>query len=123
MAKKEVMVVDDEPSIVKVLEDILKTKGYKVVTAFDGDEALKKLAKSKPDLILIDFYLPTMSGRELCEKIRANSKLKDVKIAFLTAASFSPTGKKELKKLDVLDFIKKPFEYKDLLKRVNKIIK
>ena len=116
------MVVDDEPPINKVVEDILEPEGYKVVSATSGQEALDKLKKVKPNLILIDFFMPGMSGRELCEKIRADKKLKNLKVAFLTAATFSASGIKELDKMDVLDYIKKPFEYKDLVKRVKKVV-
>ena len=122
MAKKTVMIVDDEAPINKVVEDILEPEGYKVVSALSGQEALDKLKKTKVDLILIDFFMPGMSGRELCEKIRADNKLKKLKAAFLTAATLSSTGMKELDKMKVLDYIKKPFEYKDLIKRVKKMV-
>lgn len=122
MAKKTILVVDDEQPICKVVEDILKPVGYKVISVLSGQEALEELKKNKPDLILIDFYLPGMSGRELCEKIRADSNLKDIKVAFLTAATLSASGMKAIEAMNVLDFIKKPFEYKDLINRVKKMI-
>ena len=122
MAKKTVMVVDDEQPINTVVEDILKPEGYKVVAALSGEEALKKLKKVKPDLILVDFFMPGMSGRELCERIRADSKLKNIKLAFLTVATFSASGMKDLEDMGVLDYIKKPFGYKDLISSVKKII-
>ena len=115
------MIVDDEQPINKVVVDILEPEGYKVLQAMSGLEALNKLKKIIPDLILIDFFMPGMSGRELCEKIRADGKLKNLKVVFLTAATFTKSGMKELDKMDVLDYIKKPFEYKDLIKRVKKI--
>jgi len=122
LAKKTVMIVDDEPLINKVVEDILEPEGYNVVVAISGQEALNKLKKVKTDLILIDFFMPGMSGRELCEKIRSDSKLKNIKVAFLTAATFTESGIKELHNMDVLDYIQKPFEYKDLIQRVKKMI-
>lgn len=118
---KTVMIVDDEQPICKVVEDILKPEGYKVISAMSGQEALEKLKKVKPDLVLIDFFMPNMSGRELCEKIRAQDELKKLKVAFVTAATFSASGMKELEKMNVLDYIKKPFDYKDLIKRVKKM--
>ena len=96
-------------------------EGYRVVTAFSGDDALLKLKKEKPDFMLIDFFMPGMSGRELCEKIRADGRLKSIRVAFITAASFSASGMEEFKRLNVLDYIKKPFEYKDLIQRVKKL--
>jgi len=117
-----IMVVDDEAPITKVIEDILAPEGYTVVVANDGNEALEKLKSVKPDLMLIDFFMPGMSGRELAEKIRADPNLKDLKIAFITAASFSQSGEDALKSMDVLDYIKKPFDYVDLKERVKKLV-
>ena len=122
MAKKIIMIVDDEQPINKVVEDIVEPEGYNVVSALSGSEALDKLKKVKPHLILIDFFMPGMSGRELCEKIRADSKLKDLKVAFITAATFSASGRDELEKMNVLDTINKPFGYQDLIQRVKKMI-
>ena len=122
MDKKIIMIVDDELPICKVVSDVLTQEDYEVVIASSGEEALEKLKKTKPNLILIDFFMPGMSGRELCEKIRADSEFKDLKVAFITAASFSQSGEKELKNMNVLDYIKKPFDNKDLVERVRKIV-
>ena len=61
MSKKTIMVVDDESAICKVVQDILMPEGYRVITAFSGDDALHKLRKEKPDCMLIDFFMPGMS--------------------------------------------------------------
>ena len=122
MAKKLIMVVDDEPSLCKLVIDVLGGAGYKVVRALNGKECLEKLRKVKPDLILVDFFMPEMSGRELCVKIRADPKLENLKLAFLTVARFSAKGENELKRMGVLDYIQKPFDYKDLKRRVMKIV-
>ena len=66
--------------------------------------------------------MPGMSGREVCEKIRENPKTKDLKVVFLTVAKFSEAGKDALKKMKVLDYITKPFDNEDLLRRVKKVI-
>jgi len=121
MAKK-IMVVDDEEALIELLDAVLETEGYEVITATSGDECLEKLKTVKPDLILLDMMMPGMSGREVCENIRKNPKTKDLKVAFLTVAKFSETGKNVLKKMKVLDYITKPFDNDDLLKRIKKII-
>ena len=121
MAKK-IMIVDDEQDIRTVVKVILEDAGYKVETATDGPDAIEKLKKGLPDLVLIDMFMPGMSGRELCEFIRADNKLKKLKCAFLTVAEFSAAGMEELKKMKVLDYIKKPVENKDLIKRIKKMI-
>ena len=121
--KKKIMIVDDSPLILKVIEDILKPEGYDVIKAQSGDAALKMLKSIKPDLILLDFFMPGMSGREVCEKMRADSKLKNIKVVFLTAANFSQKGEMELKQMGILDNIQKPFDNKDLVDRVKKLLK
>ena len=122
MSNKKIFTIDDEEHIIKVIKDILEPEGYDIESAINAEEALEKLKSYVPDLILIDFILPGMSGRELAEKIRAESILKDTKIAFITGVSLMPAGMKELEKLNISDFIKKPFQYKDLIERVKKMI-
>jgi CheY-like chemotaxis protein len=122
MGKKKVMIVDDERNLRELISAILEPEGYEVIQAEDGEDALEKLKTIRPDLILLDMMMPGMSGREVCEKIRANEKTKDLKVVFLTVARFSELGKEELKRLKVLDYITKPFDNNDLIKRIKKII-
>lgn len=119
---KKILVVDDEKDVRNVVKVVLEDAGYKVATVSDGPNALKKLRKELRDLVLIDMFMPRMSGRELCERIRSDKKLKKLKCAFLTVAEFSDAGKEELKRMKVLDYIKKPFDNKDLARRVKKML-
>jgi len=122
MAKKRIMVVDDEESLRELLTAIMEQEGYEVIIAADGNECLKKLKTVRPDLILLDMMMPGMSGREVCEKIRQDPKTKDLKVAFLTVAKFSEAGKGTLKEMKVIDYITKPFDNSDLVKRVKKMV-
>ena len=117
---KTIMVVDDEETLRELLKAVLEAENFNVVEAVDGNDCIKKLNTVKPDLILLDMMMPGMSGRETCEKIRANQKTKNLKVIFLTVARFSETGKDTLKKMDVADYITKPFDNADLVKRVKK---
>jgi len=119
---KTIMIVDDEKDIRSAVKTVLSDAGYSVITASSGQEVLNRLAKALPDLVLIDMFMPIMSGRELCEKIREDEKLKNLKLAFLTVAEFSSSGKTELKKLKILDYIVKPFVNEDLVRRVKKMV-
>lgn len=121
MAKK-VMVVDDEPDLCETVKLLLEGKGYEVVSALSGAEALKKLRKERTDLVLIDFFMPEMTGRALVDEIRADPKLKDLKLAFLTVALFGEVGREDLQKLGILDYIQKPFDNEDLVRRVKKMV-
>src|SRR5205085_5690976 len=72
MTASRILVVDDTPSNVKLLADVLGAKGYAVVTAASGAEALEVLERHAPDLVLLDVMMPGMSGYDVCRKIRAN---------------------------------------------------
>jgi CheY-like chemotaxis protein len=121
---KKIMIVDDTVDTVGMVRKFLESEGYETMFAHNGKDALALLKKSdaKPDLILLDMFMPEMSGREVCEKIRADSDLKDLKIAFFTVAAFREKGKQMLEELDVSDYITKPFDIDDLLKRVKSIV-
>jgi CheY-like chemotaxis protein len=119
---KKIMVVDDEESLIELVKAVLEHEGFDVIPAMNGEECLEKLGMVKPDLILLDMMMPGMSGREVCEKIRENPSTKDMKIAFLTVAKFSDVGKDSLKKMNVLDYITKPFDNEDLVRRVKKLV-
>ena len=121
MAKK-IMVVDDEESLRELVKVILEQEGFKVITAKSGQECLDKLKEVKPDLILLDMMMPGMSGRETCERIRENPETKDLRVVFLTVARFSEVGKDILSKMNVLDYITKPFDNEDLVKRVKRAL-
>ncbi len=121
---KKILIVDDEPNLIELVKAVLEAEGYIIEAAFNGKEALKKLQSGSymPDLVILDMMMPGMSGREVCEKIRANPKTKDIKVIFLTVAKFSEVGKEVLKKLNVLDYITKPFENEDLLNKIKKVL-
>lgn len=120
--KKKIMTVDDEFYMTKLVEGILKREGFEVVVAHSGKECLEKLKTEKPDLVILDMMMPEMSGRHVCEEIRKNPETKDLKVIFLTVATFSEAGIKNLGDLKVLDYIKKPFENDDFVARVKKVL-
>ena len=119
---KKIMVVDDEESLRELAQAIFSSEGFDITTAASGQECLDILNTEKPDLILMDMMMPGMYGRETTEKIRQNPATKNLKIVFLTVARFSETGKETLDSLKVLDYITKPFDNEDLIKRVRKLV-
>lgn len=122
MAKNKIMFVDDQEHMQELVKGILERAGYSVIIASSGPECLEKLKKVKPDLILMDVMMPGMTGKQTIEKIRANPKTKDFKIAYLTVTRSVGFEKNTMKKLDVLDYITKPFDREDLVKRVKKML-
>ncbi|UCD55299.1 MAG: response regulator [Candidatus Omnitrophota bacterium] len=121
MAKK-ILVVDDEPDILKVVTFRLRKAGYKVVTAEDGQKALDLAQREKPDLILLDLRLPVIDGYEVCRKLKSDELFKKIPIIFLTASS-AATIIDKTKKFKADDYLIKPFEPDDLLKKVKRFMK
>jgi two-component system alkaline phosphatase synthesis response regulator PhoP len=83
--KATILLVDDEPDILEIVSYNLKNEGYQVFTAQNGEEALKKAKKKKPDLVIIDVMMPVMDGIEACERMRKMSELDNTIITFFTA--------------------------------------
>ena len=85
MAKK-ILIVDDEPHIVKMLQARLEFQEYEVIVATDGQDGLDKVRSEKPDLIILDISLPKLNGYEVCQALRADEKHKDIPVVMLTAS-------------------------------------
>jgi two-component system phosphate regulon response regulator PhoB len=121
MAAK-VLVVEDEEPISQLLAYNLQKEGFAVATALDGDEALVAVAEGKPDLVLLDWMLPNVSGIELCRQFRARNDTRDVPIIMLTAR-----GEEEdrVRGLDVGadDYVTKPFSMSELVARVRAVLR
>ena len=121
MAKK-ILVVDDEPDILKVVLYRIKSYGYDVITATDGEEALEKVRGENPDLILLDLRLPGVSGREICERIKNDEEYKHIPVVFLTASE--PAGFKEkCKGWGASSYIAKPFDSNELMDVIEQQLK
>ncbi|ODS38322.1 hypothetical protein BEH94_09815 [Candidatus Altiarchaeales archaeon WOR_SM1_SCG] len=120
---QKIMIVDDEPYIVRSIKTVLESEGYSVVGAESGEECLRKLKKEPVDLVLMDFFMPEMDGRMVIEKIRENPGLKSVKVAVFTSAAFGESGMEVLKVLGVLDYITKPIDISEFISKIEKILK
>lgn len=112
----KILLVDDEKDIVEFLQYNLIQEGFKVITAFNGKEALEKISQ-KPDLIILDVMMPKMDGYEVCSKIRSMEEFKNTPIIFLTAKA---SEQDEVLGLNIGadDFIQKPISTKKLVARV-----
>jgi len=114
---KTILVVDDEPDIRQSVKTILELNGYKVFTAIDGDDCLKKVYNVHPDLILLDIMMPGTPVDEVVKQI------KDIKIAFMSVVRISDARKRGLCTQDnIVDFFQKPFNVSDLIDRVELIL-
>ena len=119
--KQKILVVDDEPEAVELLEFNLKQAGYAVTTAEDGAEALKKARTQSPDLIVLDVMLPEMDGFEICKALRLDSATRRMPILMLTAKAGEIDRVLGLE-LGADDYLTKPYSPRELLLRIKKIL-
>ncbi len=115
--KPLVMIVEDETALVTVLRYNLEKEGYRVCEATDGEEALTVFAESAPDLLLLDWMLPTMSGIEVCRQIRRKPGNREVPILMLTARGEEADKVRGLE-IGADDYVTKPFSVPELMARV-----
>lgn len=119
MKKPVVLVVDDEPQILRVMRASLPIRGYEVLTASSGEEALNQLSKQVPDLVILDLAMPEMSGLEVCRRVREFSS---VPIIVLSAKG-SESDKVSALDLGADDYVTKPFGMDELLARSRAVLR
>lgn len=119
---KTILIADDEPDILEIISYNLQNDGYTVHTARDGEEAMLKAPKIKPDLIILDVMMPKKTGMEVCRLLRLNPAFQHTLIIFLTALNDETS---HLKGLDygADDFISKPVSTKILISKINALFR
>lgn len=114
---KRILVVDDEPEVVEVLERMLHRLNYRTMSAHGGEEAIRKAIEDPPDLILLDLLMPGMSGEEVCMKLKEHPRTKHIPILVLTAVrDMSRLG--DLNDIGAAGYIQKPFVFEELSERL-----
>lgn len=108
MAKK-ILIADDEEDVKLIVQLFLESKGYEIVTAFDGLDAIDKVKAEKPDLILLDLMMPLIDGFEVCRRLRDNAETANIPIVMLSAASQTESKQRAIE-AGAVDYIVKPFE-------------
>lgn len=121
MAPPRILVVDDEPSLRRLIERYLSMQGYEVVVASDGNEALERIAEQIPDLVITDVMMPHMDGWDLVQRLRSSVDLLFVPIIYVTALG---GGKDRIQgfRLGADDYVTKPFELEELSLRVRRVL-
>ena len=121
MSRGRILVVDDEIYIVHILDFSLGMEGYEVITALDGEEALRKASETKPDLIVLDIMMPKMDGYETCKALKADEATKDIPVILLSAKGRNvdmQTGYD----VGADEYITKPFSPRKLVDRINTML-
>jgi two-component system alkaline phosphatase synthesis response regulator PhoP len=120
--KQKILVVDDEPDAVELIEFNLKANGYEVATAADGEEALQKARATLPNLIILDLMLPEVDGMEVCKILRRDSRTSGIPIIMLTAKAAEVDRVLGLE-LGADDYVTKPFGLRELLARIRAVLR
>lgn len=121
-AKKKLLVVDDDPDIVTLIKYQLESEGYQIHTAFDGLQALERVAELRPDLIVLDIMMPKVDGWVVCHSVKSNNVTKDIKIIILTAKTQIRSKIKGLYILQADLYMTKPFDLDDLSLNISKLL-
>ena len=121
MTKKRILVVDDEMYIVNILDFTLATEGLEVVSAANGEEALRKAIERTPDLVILDVMMPKIDGFEVCRALKAKEETKDVPVILLTAKD-RDADKEKGKEAGADLYVTKPFSPTRLLEDVRGLL-
>lgn len=117
MNKRTILLVDDEPHVIRVLRLMLEREGYEVASANDGAEALEKMHLRRPDVMVSDIQMAGMDGRELCRTVRA--RYPDARFPIFVMTSMTAANEREwVKELANVDFLEKPLSPRQLIARL-----
>ena len=118
----KIFIIEDEPSIIQLVQHNLEKNGFIVLSSVNGNDGLRELKKFQPDLLLLDWMLPDLSGIEICKNIRKDNSFKNLPVIMLTAK-----GEEEdkIKGLDsgVDDYLTKPFGFNELMARIKAVLR
>jgi DNA-binding response OmpR family regulator len=118
MESAKIMIVDDVPENLKLLDGMLQKQGYKVLSFPSGRLALQAAEKNPPDLILLDINMPEMNGYDVCERLKADGKLKEVPVIFISALN-DTMDKIKAFTVGGVDYVTKPFQFEEVQARVH----
>jgi len=121
MQNMNVLVVDDEQDIVKVIQARLESKGCKVRVAYNGKEALNKVKEEIPDLIVLDVMMPVLSGYDVCTTLKFNALYKDIPILLLTARNEEIDPR--VSSMMGISYMQKPFDSEVFWAKIEQIVK
>ena len=116
------LVVEDVPDTRNLVELTLKFKGYRVVTATNGQEALKAIEKERPSVIITDILMPRMDGFTLVHRLRVHPETRDIPVVFLSATYVQPEDKDFAVAIGVTQFLEKPIDIEELLRTVSQLV-
>ena len=120
-ASKRVLICDDDPVILRLLQVNLELEGYDVLLAHDGEHAIEVATGEKPDLVILDIMMPRLDGYQTCERLMASEQTKGIPVVFLSAKAQQADIERG-KEFGVADYLTKPFDPNDLIDIVQRLI-
>ncbi len=120
-ASKRILVCDDDPVILRLLQVNLELEGYEVLLAHHGQKAVEMATEQHPDLVILDIMMPRMDGYQTCEKIKNQEETKDIPVVFLSAKAQQSDIEKGMS-FGVDDYLTKPFDPGDLIDVVERLV-
>ncbi len=118
-----ILVVDDEPDIVRFAVSVLKNRGHQVMTAVDGPAAISKAHAEHPDVILLDLRLPRMDGRQVCRELKSSEQTRMIPVVMMTATALSIEDIESAAALGAADYLIKPFLRDVLIHNIERHLK
>ncbi|HEV3471725.1 MAG TPA: response regulator [Actinomycetota bacterium] len=120
--EKRILVADDDPVILRLIQVNLELEGYKVLTANNGEEAVATATSETPDLVILDIMMPRLDGYQTCEQLKANDATKDIPVVFLSAKAQQADIEKG-KSYGVEEYLTKPFDPTELIEVVERLVR
>ena len=117
------LIVEDDPDILKLLHTTLKFKGYRVVTARNGKEGLEAVHKERPAVVIADIMMPKLDGFGLVHRLRLNPKTRDIPVIFITATYVTPEDKEFALNIGATRFLQKPVDLEEFQKTISELLK
>jgi len=121
--KKKILVVDDDPGAVELLREILSVQNFRVISATNGDEAVKKVREEKPDIVVLDVVLPGLSGVDVCRILKQDKTTHSIPIVMLSGRAMETRDKVTGFEAGADDYLTKPFEAKELVARIKALLR
>jgi CheY-like chemotaxis protein len=121
MAKETILVVDDSPTDLRVVSSLLQSRGYMVITAEDGEEAVEKANRERPSLMVLDVILPKKNGFQVCRQLKTSPDTRGIKILMLTSKVQDSDRYWGLKQ-GADDYLSKPFQEEEFFKSIDQLI-
>ena len=117
------LIVEDDPDILKLLHTTLKFKGYRVVTARNGKEGLEAIHKERPAVVIADIMMPKLDGFGLVHRLRLNPETRDIPVMFITATYVTPEDKEFALNIGATRFLQKPVDLDEFQKTISELLK